>query len=82
MLTILTALAMMAAAGDSPDAGEIHATPDAGEIHACPSSTDAGEIHKAGDTCVDSKGLIWTYDGVIWRSSEGVIWDTTDGVIW
>ncbi len=78
MLTILTALAMMAAASDSPDAGEIHATPDAGEIHAC---TDAGEIHKAGDTCVDPKDVIWTYDGVIWTTPDGVIW-SADGVIW
>jgi len=74
MLTLLTALAMTAAAADSPDAGEIHACPDAGEIH-------AGEIHKAGDTCVDPKGVIWTFDGVIWTSPEGVIW-SADGVIW
>jgi hypothetical protein len=74
MLTLLTALAMMAAAADSPDAGEIHACPDAGEIH-------AGEIHKAGDTCVDPKGVIWTFDGVIWTSPDGVIW-SADGVIW
>ena len=73
MLTLLTALAMMAAGSDTPDAGEIHACPDAGEIH-------AGEIHKAGDTCVDPKGVIWTYDGVIW-SADGVIW-SADGVIW
>lgn len=80
MLTLLTALAMVAdhqVRSDSlsenlrsqaitPDAGEIHACPDAGEIH-------AGEIHKAGDTCVDPKGVIWTYDGVIW-SADGVIW--------
>ena len=83
MLTFLTALAMMAAGADSPDAGEIHATPDAGEIHACPDAGEihAGEIHKAGDTCVDPKGVIWTYDGVIWTSPNGVIW-SADGVIW
>jgi hypothetical protein len=74
MLTLLTALAMMAAAADSTDAGEIHACPDAGEIH-------AGEIHKAGDTCVDPKGVIWTFDGVIWTNPDGVIW-SADGVIW
>ena len=74
MLTLLTALAMMAAASDTPDAGEIHACPEAGEIH-------AGEIHK-GDTCVDPKGVIWTYDGETW-TSDGVIWGGgTDGVIW
>ncbi len=75
MLTLLTALAMMAATGTGGSSSDktVPACPDAWEV----GSTDAWEV---GSTCVDPGGVIWTYDGQKW-SSDGVIW-SADGVIW
>jgi hypothetical protein len=70
MLTLLTALAIMAAGTGGPS---YPACPDGWEV----GSTDGWEV---GGKCVDPAGVIWTYDGKTW-TTDGVIW-SADGVIW
>jgi len=76
MLTLLTALAMMAAAAETAVSGSDNS------IAACPNGWEVGSTDgwEVGGKCVDPSGVIWTYDGKTW-TTDGVIW-SADGVIW
>ena len=66
MLTILTALALVAAV----DAG---ASTDDKTIHTCGWEVGGWEVGgwEVGEQCQDAKGVIWTWDGNTWSNPDG-----------